>query len=188
MTAGKLIAGAIVVIALVFGGFVYYMQVYHYYEEVKVSGSNDVELTVMASGAVEPILYEDFKAIDAESSPIRFRGCFSTSMSIPMLTETYEPYEGASPRNAPDWFDCFDAEMIGAEIDAGTAFVFTGQRNFEWGIDRVVAITDSGRGYVWHEINDCGDKAYDGSPLGKDCPPREVTPDVTPDVTSDGDY
>ncbi|SMX28953.1 hypothetical protein TRP8649_03081 [Pelagimonas phthalicica] len=159
--------------ALVFGAVVYYMQIYHFYNEVPVNGTTDVELTLFASGEPEPILYEDFTAIDAESSPIRYRACFKTSMSFPMLTETYEPYEGASPKNAPDWFDCFDAAAIGQEIEAGTALVFTGQRNFEWGIDRVVAITDDGRGYVWHEINDCGDKAYDGSPLGRDCPPRD---------------
>ncbi len=173
MNAGKLIGGGIVVSALVFGAVVYYMQVYHYYDEVKASGTSDVQMTVMASGEPEPILYDDFKAIDAESSPIRYRACFTTPMSFPMLTETYENYEGAAPKNAPDWFDCFDAAAIGAEIEAGTALVFTGQRNFEWGIDRVVAITDDGRGYVWHEINQCGDKAYDGSPLGKDCPPRD---------------
>ena len=89
------------------------------------------------------------------------------------LTETFEPYEGASPRTAPGWFDCFDAEAIGTAITAGDALVFTGQRNLEYGIDRVVAITADGRGYVWHEVNDCGDKAYDGSPLGEDCPPRD---------------
>ena len=40
-------------------------------------------------------------------------------------------------------------------------------------VDRVVAITEDGRGYVWHELNDCGAKAYDGSPTGEACPPRE---------------
>ncbi len=171
--AGKIIAGLIVVVALVFGAVVYYAQIYHFYEEVKAQGVEDVQLVVMATGEPEPILYDSFKAIDAESSPIRYRACFTTTMSIPMLTETYELYENASPRVAPGWFDCFDAEAIGEEIDAGRAFVFTSQRNFEYGIDRVVAITDDGRGYVWHEINECGDKAYDGTPLGDDCPERE---------------
>ncbi|KUF12009.1 DUF6446 family protein [Pseudoponticoccus marisrubri] len=169
---GKLMAGAIVLCGLLAGIGVYYFQVYHFYEEVEAQGTNDVELTVMASGTPEPILYDSFEAIDADSSPIRYRACFTTTMSFPMLTETYEPYEGAEPRTAPGWFDCFDAEAIGAEIDAGTALVFTGERNIEFGIDRVVAITDDGRGYVWHEINECGDKAYDGTPLGEDCPER----------------
>ncbi|MFZ7089471.1 DUF6446 family protein [Primorskyibacter sp. 2E233] len=170
---GKIMAGATVIFALIFGIVVYYSQVYYFYEEVQPNGTDDVMLTLMASGAPEPILYDNFQAIDADSSPIRYRACFTTSMSLPMLTETYEPYQGADPRLAPDWFDCFNAEAIAKEIEAGTALVFTGQSNIEFGIDRVVAITDDGRGYVWHEINDCGDKAYDGTPLGEDCPPRE---------------
>ena len=169
---GKLLGIAIVLVSLVFGAVVYYAQVYHFYETVEADGSNDVMLTNVATGEPEAILYEAFEAIDAESSPIRYRACFRTSMSLPMLTETYELYDGAEPRNAPDWFSCFDAETIGADIDADEAIVFTGHRNLEFGIDRVVAITSDGRGYVWHEVNDCGDKAYDGSPLGEDCPER----------------
>jgi len=171
--SGKIVGIVLVLCGLVAGIAVYYLQLYHFYEEVQASGTDDVQLTLMASGAPESILYENFEAIDADSSPIRYRACFTTPMSIPMLTETYEPYEGAEPRVAPGWFGCFDAEAIGAEIAAGTALVFTGQRNLEFGIDRVVAITDDGRGYVWHEVNECGDKAYDGSPLGKDCPERD---------------
>lgn len=170
--SGKILAGAIVFCGILAGVAIYYLQVYHFYEKVQATGTDDVMLTNMVTGAPEPILYEDFEAIDADSSPIRYRACFTTPMSIPMLTETYEAYEQAEPRVAPGWFSCFDAEELGRRIDAGTALVFTGERNREWGIDRVVAITDDGRGYVWHEINACGDKAYDGTPLGDDCPPR----------------
>ena len=169
---GKILVSMLVVCALAAGIGMYYLQVYAFYEEVPATGHGDVQLTNLVTGQPEPIIADGFTAIDAESSPIRYRACFTTSLSVPMLTETYEPYEGAAPRTAPGWFDCFDAAAIGAEIESGTALAYTGQRNLEYGIDRVVAITDDGRGYVWHEINDCGDKAYDGSPLGKDCPPR----------------
>jgi hypothetical protein len=172
--SGKIIAIGIVMISLIFGAVVYYAQVYYFYEPVAANGTDDVVLLNLVSGTPEPILYENFEAIDASSSPIRYRACFDTPMSIPMLTETYELYEGGEgPRNAPDWFDCFDAAAIGAEIEAGTALVFTSQRNIEYGIDRVTAITNDGRGYVWEEINACGDKAYDGTPLGEDCPVRD---------------
>ncbi|MEM6308196.1 MAG: DUF6446 family protein, partial [Pseudomonadota bacterium] len=76
-------------------------------------------------------------------------------------------------RNAPNWFDCFDASQIGADLEQGTATAFTGVRNYEYGIDRVVAIYPDGRGFIWHQINDCGDKLYDGSPASADCPERE---------------
>lgn len=158
--------------ALIAGAAIYYLQVYAFYDQVPATGTADVQLTGLASGRAEPILYDAFEAIDSESSPIRYRACFETTMSHALLTETYELYDGAEPRVAPGWFGCFDADTIGAEIANGTALVFTGQRNIEYGIDRVVAITEDGRGYVWHEINECGDKAYDGSPLGDDCPAR----------------
>ena len=55
-------------------------------------------------------------------------------------------------------------------IEDGRADVFLSDRNIEFGIDRVVAITEDGFGYVWHEVNECGDKSYDGTPLGENCP------------------
>ena len=45
------------------------------------------------------------------------------------------------------------------------------QKNVHYGVDRIVAITDDGRGFVWHELNDCGEKAYDGTVVGEECPP-----------------
>ena len=170
---GKILTIVLAVSALIAGVGMYYLQVYAYYETVTPTGTDDVQLTTL-DGRMETILYEDFQAIDAESSPIRFRACFTTQTPLSTIASTYEPYMGAAPRNAPGWFDCFDAEAIGADIAAGRAKVFTSQRNLEFGIDRVVAITEDGRGYIWHEINECGDKAYDGSPLGEDCPERET--------------
>ena len=59
---------------------------------------------------------------------------------------------------------------IAAELDAGTALTFLGGKNVAYGVDRIVAITEDGRGYVWHELNDCGEKAYDGTVVGEECP------------------
>ena len=147
----------------------YYAQVYGFYDEVTQA---DVRLTTNATGTRETILFDAFEGIDAYSSPIRYRACFTTPTSLATLTETYELFDGAEPLNAPYWFDCFDAEALGAELAAGTALAFAGERNFEYGIDRVVAITADGRGYIWHQVNECGDKLYDGSPAGDDCPER----------------
>jgi len=49
----------------------------------------------------------------------------------------------------------FDAKFIGAALDAGTARTFLSQKNVHFGVDRVVAITSDGDGYIWHELNDC---------------------------------
>ena len=125
----------------------------------------------LSSGAPEPISADRFEGIDAESSPIRYRACFETSLSLATATETYVLLEDVTPRNAPNWFDCFDAAALGAALDAGTALPFLSQKNVHYGVDRIVAITEDGRGYIWHELNDCGAKAYDGTITGEECPP-----------------
>ena len=168
--SGKLI-GLIILIGSLIGGIaLYYLQVYGFYEPVAEA---EVQLVSVVSDMPEPITINSFEAIDAESSPIRYRACFTTDMSLSLLTETFVGLEDAIPRNAPHWFDCFDAAAIAAELDAGTALPFLGQKNVEFGVDRIVAITEDGRGYVWHELNDCGEKAYDGTIVGEECPRRD---------------
>ena len=36
---------------------------------------------------------------------------------------------------------------------------------------RIVAITEDGRGYAWHQINACGKEVFDGKPAPEGCPP-----------------
>jgi hypothetical protein len=158
--------------ALAAGAALYYLQVYGFYEEVSAD-LPEVRLVSLTSEAPEPILADGISAIDADSSPIRFRACFSTPTSLALLSETYIGLDRATPRNAPDWFECFDAAAIGAELKAGTALAFLGEKNVAFGVDRIVAITEDGRGYIWHELNDCGQKAYDGTIVGEECPRRD---------------
>jgi len=33
-------------------------------------------------------------------------------------------------------------------------------------------IYPDGQGYAWHELNDCGEKLYDGSAKDQSCPKR----------------
>lgn len=166
---GKIIAIVILLSAALAGGGLYYLQVYGYYEAVI---AEDVQLVSLATEQPETIIFDDFQGIDAESSPIRYRVCFTTTHSLAFLTETYVLLEDATPRNAPAWFDCFDAAAIGAEIEAGTALVFLGGKNVSYGVDRYVAVTQDGRGFAWNDLNDCGEKAYDGTVTGEACPPR----------------
>ena len=168
--SGKIVGIVLMLSALIAGAGLYYLQVYGYYEELD---GGEVTLVTLAGALPEPILAEGFRGIDAESSPIRYRACFTTPQSLAMLSETYVMLEEATPRNAPGWFDCFDAAAIAAEIEAGTALVFLGAKNVAYGVDRIVAITEDGRGYAWHELNDCGEKSYDGTVVGEACPPRD---------------
>ncbi|MEM8577550.1 MAG: DUF6446 family protein [Pseudomonadota bacterium] len=169
--SGKVIGIVLILSGIIAGAGLYYLQVYGFYDVVE---REEVLLTSLTSGAPEPIDFAAFEAIDAGSSPIRYRACFETNASLAMLTETYVLLDGGEPRNAPHWFDCFDADTIAAELDAGTALPFLGQKNVAFGVDRIVAITEDGRGYVWHELNDCGEKAYDGTIVGEECPERNL--------------
>ena len=55
----------------------------------------------------------------------------------------------------------------------GEGQAFLAQKNVHYGVDRIVAILPGGRGYVWHQLNNCGELAYDGTQIGEDCPPLE---------------
>ena len=168
--SGKLVSGGILAVTAVFGIGVYYAQVYGYYETFN---QGDVALTSVTSGDSERIPVSAFEGIDANSSPIRYRACFRTSLSTELLAETFTTLDKSEPRNAPDWFGCFDANQIGKDLEVGMAIAYMGEANFEFGIDRIVAIYGDGRGFVWHQINDCGDKLYDGSQASDNCPERD---------------
>ncbi|UWQ61705.1 histidine kinase [Leisingera caerulea] len=169
---GKLLALILIVSALAAGGAMYYLQVYGFYDEVALQPGRDVVLVPLDGGEGQPIAYGDFEAIDAGSSPIRYRACFNTRMTPDELAQVFTLSDKIEPRNAPEWFDCFDAAAIGAKLADGSAKSFLSVKNISYGVDRIVAVTDAGRGYVWHELNDCGQKAYDGTVVGEECPPR----------------
>ncbi len=151
--SGK-IAGIFIVSAALIGGIaLYYLQLYAFYDEVP-AGDLEIQLTLVATGDAEAIDATDIQAIDANSSPIRYRACFVTSHSQAMLTETFQVYEGAVPLTAPGWFDCFDAEEIGEALENDLAIAYLSVADVHDGIDRVAAIFDDGRGFVWHQLNE----------------------------------
>ncbi len=169
---GRLVAGGIVLVALALGAAMYWLQVYAFYHRVTFQG-DEMRLTALVTDAPEPMLAQGLTGIDSDSSPLRFRACFTTPMSLPMLTETYRIYDGAVPNIAPRWFGCFDANTIGDGLESGAAIAFLGEKNVDNGVDRVVAVFGDGRAFAWHQLNNCGETAYDGSPVGEACPARE---------------
>lgn len=174
---GKFMVILILAASVLGGAGMYYFQVYGYYEPVTLAGDDDapgttrIRLTALASNAPEPILVRDFEAIDADSSPLRFRACFTTPQSLAMLTETYVTHPAAIPLNGPKWFECYDAATIGADLESGDAIAFLSEFNFTYGFDRVIAVYDDGRAFVWHQINKCGEQVYDGGAASDACPP-----------------
>lgn len=168
---GKFFAILLVVCALGGGALMYYQQVYAYYYDVTPNGETDVQITSLTTNAPEPVPYADFRAIDADSSPIRYRACFSTSLSHAALNDAYQADKDAVPLTAPRWFDCFDAQEIGKAMEDGNALAYLGASNVEYGIDRIIAIHEDGRGWAWDQINHCGSVVFDGQPAPADCPP-----------------
>lgn len=150
---GKIVAGSIVLIGAIAGVAMYWLQVYAFYEEAAFVPGEEIKLTLIEGGQAEPIIAEGVTGIDSESSPIRFRACFRTPMSQAMLTETYKIYDNADPNIAPGWFDCFDAEAIGAALEKGEAIAFLSEANIHPGVDRVVAVFPDGRAFAWHQLN-----------------------------------
>lgn len=168
---GKALAILIALLAFVAGVSMYYLQVYAYYDEIDLA-PDALTLVPKGGGAPEPIPVALPEAIDADSSPLRFRACFDTPLAIPEALATYEEAPEAEPLTAPGWFDCFDAEAIGTALEQGTARAFLAEKNIAYGVDRIIVLTGDGRGYAWHQLNDCGEVAYDGTPTGEECPPR----------------
>lgn len=167
--SGRLVGLAILAAAVIAGAALYYLQVYGYYEELAPEEIPAVTL-LAPDGTSVPLPARDLSAIDAGSSPIRYRACFRTEARPEELAARFVEIPGVVPRNAPGWFDCFDAAAIGAMLDSGEARAFVSEKNVHYGVDRIVAVARDGRGFVWHELNDCGQKAYDGTVVGEECP------------------
>lgn len=139
---------------LIAGVLMYYLQVYAFYDRLPQEAGEELTLVSIATQTPEPILVEGFEGIDGTSSPLRYRACFTTPMSVAMLTETFQTYENAEPLTAPGWFDCFNAQSIGEDLQSGAAFAFLAQSEIADGVDRVIAVYDDGRAYAWHQLNE----------------------------------
>jgi hypothetical protein len=150
---GKIVAGGIVMVAVVAGALMYWLQVYAYYTPVTLQPGVEVRLTPIGSEVPEAIVVDNFEGIDAESSPLRFRSCFTTPLSLGTLTETYQVYDKADPLLAPGWFDCFQAQQIGEALKTGEAVAFLSEANIATGVDRVIAVFPDGRAFGWHQLN-----------------------------------
>ena len=149
---GKIVGGFLVVTALVAGAAMYWLQVYAFYEPVSFPPGDEIRLTPIENPVPEAIVVDNVEGIDGTSSPLRFRACFTTPLSQAMLSETYRSYPNAVPTIAPSWFDCFDAEAIGAALEKGEALAFLSQEGISPQIDRVVAVFADGRAFAWHQV------------------------------------
>ena len=168
MTKGRF-AILLILLACIAGGWgIWYTQQRAFWAPVE----GPVTLTLMTPEGPRPIDAGGVSVIRSSSSPLGFRACFGHSEDLSTLAGQ-EPPEGA-PTVAPAWFDCFDADAIGALIAVGEAKTFLAYQDAAYGVDRVIALASDGRGWAWHELNECGDRDYSGTPVGRDCPDRDT--------------
>ena len=147
MTSGRFIVYVIIGVTLVFGATLWWFNTRAYYEPLDM-----VEVAVQRpDGALVTLEISDASGIDASTSPLRFRACFT--LDDPNALAEAAPYDAPTPLIGPGWFDCFDAAAIGEALEAGEATAYLGQRNTSRGVDRVVAIFPDGRGYAWTQLN-----------------------------------
>jgi hypothetical protein len=143
-----------VLIGVVAGVAMYWLQVYAFYSPVRFEPGHQITLVPIDGDSPEAIVVENIEGIDATSSPLRFRACFTTPLTLATLSETYRLYDRPVPLTAPGWFDCFDANAIGEALERGEALAFLSQANIAQGVDRVVAVFPDGRAFAWHQLND----------------------------------
>ncbi|MGR3541447.1 MAG: DUF6446 family protein [Hasllibacter sp.] len=172
MNIGRLAAAFLLLVALLGGGLIWWLQTRAYYDApVPVTA---LRLT-LADGTVTEARTTG-TSIDATSSPLRYRACARVVDGLPAAqAAALMPAPDAAPTVAPGWFDCFDADAIGADVAAGAARAVIGVKDLTYGIDRIVALYPDGRAYAWHQINECGEVVFDGRPAPDGCeePPED---------------
>lgn len=153
---GRIAILGLVASAALFAAALWHFQTRAFYQRLE-PGTVTIRLTPLAGGPPRTVPTAGMRAIDAPTSPLKFRACFTTPADPATLAETYRPAPDATPLTAPGWFDCFDAARIGGDLAAGRAAAFLGEAGIAPGADRIVALYPDGRGYAWHRLNDAAE-------------------------------
>lgn len=152
MNTGKILVSMLVLSALLTGLAVYYLQVYGFYEPLdEVAGAAEIHATADDMRPI-PLTISEFRGIDADSSPLRYRSCFR--IDDPAALEGARAFEGATPLVGPRWFSCFSAKGLTGDLESGAAKAFLGQSEIHPDVDRVIAVYPDGRAFAWHQFND----------------------------------
>jgi hypothetical protein len=170
---GKFVVILLLAAAALAGGGLWYTATRAFYAPVE----GPVTISLSREGTATALPVENVSAIASTSSPLGFRACFSHFLDIG--TAQADPRPDPAPTIAPGWFECYDAGAVAGLIASGEARAFTAYENVAYGVDRVVALAADGRGWAWHELNDCGEKAYDGTLVGEACPDRATFQPLT---------
>ena len=139
---GKTFSISLGVFCLLFGLTLFYFQVFAFYNRV-----SDLKY-IKFDGLLIPV--SNYRGIDADSSALKLRGCFTVDPSL-FLSKPLAA--NPTPLAAPFWFDCFDYEYLSNEINSGGAKVYMAEQNEYDGIDRLVMVFQTGQAYQWRQLN-----------------------------------
>lgn len=151
MSTGKIMASMIVLSALLAGLAVYYLQVYGFYEPLdEAAGAAEIHATADDMAPID-LSVSEFRGIDADSSPLRYRSCFKVDDTT--VLEQAQGYVSPTPLVGPRWFSCFSARALTSDLESGAARAYLGQPNIHPGVDRIIAVYPDGRAFAWHQFN-----------------------------------
>ena len=111
----------------------------------------EIKLTSIIDGVLDKVLLEGLPRASFTSDGKNYTACFSTSSSLPYLTETYRLVDQVEPSLPIGNLPCFNTTNIKDDIDQGQAVAFLGQENIIEGFDRIIVIYDNGDGLAWHQ-------------------------------------
>jgi uncharacterized protein DUF6446 len=146
-------------LAVITGAGMWYSIEVAYYQPV--TGVTEV----VVDGTALPV--SNFEGIDADTSPIKMRACFTVDWDY-VASNEYKDI--ATPLRAPRSFSCFDGKKLTDDLLDGTATAVLAESNIIYGFDRFIARYPDGRAYMWRQINECGQALFDGDPLPRSCP------------------
>lgn len=116
----------------------------------------------------------NYREIDANTSPIKFRACFT----LPEGTVLYGDADQATPLVAPYWFDCFDAKALTEDLQNGEVNAVAFAQNEPYGITSYLIAYPDGQAFAWRQVNPCGEAHFDEKPLPEGCPdPNSISND-----------
>lgn len=169
---GTTLISVLVGASLVMGAGLWYTSTSAYYRTV-----TDVT-SVSAYGDAFPV--SNYNGIDADTSPLKFRACFTVDWDYYPSDEFKDV---ATPLTAPRWFDCFDAAQIGSDLQAELASAILSDENEPYGFDTYIAQYPDGRAFMWRQINPCGSAFFGGEDTPDTCPapPSDAKPNAAVD-------
>lgn len=139
--SGKTFILGLVLFTALFGGGLWYAQVYAFYTEI------DGLTEVIVAGEARAV--SGYRGIEASSSPLKLRACFMADWEV-----SAEEAPAADPLTAPYWFDCFNAEQIAKDLAAGEANALLAAKEESDGVDRYIALYPDGRAFMWRQLNE----------------------------------